>query len=71
MNLDVLTSLFGITTLSGSGTGILIAIIGPAYDYRYWNDLGVSVQSELPRRGYYKGAIDGVTSLRIWDPDRT
>lgn len=33
---------------------------GPAYDYQYWNDLAVSVQSELARRCYYKGAIDGV-----------
>src|SRR3984893_16873095 len=33
---------------------------GPAYDYQYWNDLAVSVQSELARRGYYHGAIDGV-----------
>jgi hypothetical protein len=33
---------------------------GAAYDYQYWNDLAVSVQSELARRGYYQGAIDGV-----------
>ena len=33
---------------------------GPAYDYQYWNDLAVSVQSELARRGYYQGAIDGI-----------
>ena len=33
---------------------------GSAYDYQYWNDLAVSVQSELARRGYYHGAIDGV-----------
>jgi hypothetical protein len=33
---------------------------GPAYDYQYWNDLAVSVQSELARRGYYHGSIDGV-----------
>ncbi len=33
---------------------------GPGYDYRYWNALAVSVQSELARRGYYHGAIDGV-----------
>ena len=33
---------------------------GPAYDYQYWNDLAVSVQSELARRGYYQGAIDGL-----------
>ena len=33
---------------------------GPAYDYQYWNDLAVSVQSELARRRYYQGAIDGI-----------
>jgi hypothetical protein len=33
---------------------------GPAYDYQYWHDLAVSVQSELARRGYYHGSIDGV-----------
>jgi putative peptidoglycan binding protein len=32
---------------------------GSAYDYRYWNDLAMSVQSELARRGYYSGSIDG------------
>jgi Putative peptidoglycan binding domain len=32
---------------------------GAAYDYQYWNNLAVSVQSELARRGYYHGAIDG------------
>jgi hypothetical protein len=32
---------------------------GGAYDYQYWNNLAVSVQSELSRRGYYHGAIDG------------
>jgi hypothetical protein len=32
---------------------------GPDYDYAYWNALAVSVQSELARRGYYHGAIDG------------
>ena len=30
------------------------------YDYQYWTALAVSVQSELARRGYYHGAIDGV-----------
>ena len=34
---------------------------GSAYDYQYWTALTVSVQSELARRGYYHGAIDGVT----------
>jgi hypothetical protein len=33
---------------------------GPAYDYQYWTNLAVSVQSELARRGYYQGPIDGV-----------
>jgi Putative peptidoglycan binding domain len=33
---------------------------GPAYDYQYWENLAESVQSELARRGYYHGAIDGV-----------
>ncbi len=32
---------------------------GPTYDYQYWNNLAVSVQSELAQRGYYHGAIDG------------
>jgi Putative peptidoglycan binding domain len=30
------------------------------YDYQYWNDLAMSVQSELARRGYYSGSLDGV-----------
>jgi hypothetical protein len=29
-------------------------------DYRFWRDLAVKVQSELARRGYYRGPIDGV-----------
>jgi Putative peptidoglycan binding domain len=32
----------------------------PAYDYQYWQNLALSVQSELARRGYYHGAVDGV-----------
>jgi hypothetical protein len=36
---------------------------GPAYDYQYWNNLAVSVQSELARLGYYHGRIDGVIGL--------
>jgi hypothetical protein len=36
----------------------------PAYDYQYWNNLAVSVQSELARRGYYHGAVDGVIGSR-------
>jgi Putative peptidoglycan binding domain len=30
------------------------------FDYKYWNNLAVSVQSELSRSGYYTGQIDGV-----------
>ena len=33
---------------------------GPTYDDQYWSNLAVSVQSELARRGYYHGAVDGV-----------
>jgi hypothetical protein len=33
---------------------------GSGYDYQYWTALAVSVQSELARRGYYHGVIDGV-----------
>jgi hypothetical protein len=33
---------------------------GPAYDGRYWQDLATKVQSELARRGYYHGQINGV-----------
>jgi peptidoglycan hydrolase-like protein with peptidoglycan-binding domain len=32
----------------------------PVYDYRFWQDLAMKVQSELARRGYYRGPIDGV-----------
>jgi hypothetical protein len=32
----------------------------PVYDYRFWQDLAMKVQSELARRGYYHGPIDGV-----------
>ena len=32
----------------------------PIYDYRYWYGLATAVQSELTRRGYYHGPIDGV-----------
>ena len=31
-----------------------------AFDYKYWDNLAVSVQSELSRSGYYTGRIDGV-----------
>jgi hypothetical protein len=30
------------------------------FDYKYWSNLAVSVQSELSRSGYYTGQIDGV-----------
>ena len=30
------------------------------YDYRFWQDLAMKVQSELARRGYYRGPIGGV-----------
>ncbi len=33
---------------------------GSAYDGRYWQDLATKVQSELARRGYYHGQINGV-----------
>jgi hypothetical protein len=33
---------------------------GPAANYEYWRGLAVSVQSELARRGYYHGEVDGV-----------
>jgi hypothetical protein len=33
---------------------------GPGYDGRYWQDLATKVQSELARRGYYHGQINGV-----------
>jgi hypothetical protein len=32
----------------------------PVYDYRYWYGLAAAVQTELTRRGYYHGAIDGL-----------
>jgi hypothetical protein len=32
----------------------------PVYDYRYWYGLSAAVQTELARRGYYQGPIDGV-----------
>jgi hypothetical protein len=33
---------------------------GQAFDDQYWTNLAVSVQSELARRGYYRGPTDGV-----------
>jgi hypothetical protein len=35
----------------------------PVYDYRYWAGLATAVQTELARRGYYRGSIDGVIGL--------
>ena len=32
----------------------------PVYDERFWQDLARKVQSELARRGYYHGQINGV-----------
>jgi hypothetical protein len=32
----------------------------PIYDYRYWYGLASAVQTELARRGYYHGPIDGL-----------
>ena len=32
----------------------------PVYDERFWQDLATKVQSELARRGYYRGQINGV-----------
>jgi len=32
----------------------------PVYDYRYWYGLATVVQTELARRGYYHGPIDGL-----------
>jgi hypothetical protein len=32
----------------------------PVYDYRYWYGLVTAVQTELARRGYYHGPIDGL-----------
>ena len=31
-----------------------------AYDERFWQDLAKKVQSELARRGYYRGQVNGV-----------
>jgi hypothetical protein len=33
---------------------------GPIYDDKFWQDLAKKVQSELARRGYYQGQINGV-----------
>ena len=33
---------------------------GQAFDYQYWTNLALSVQSELTRRGHYHGPTDGV-----------
>jgi hypothetical protein len=34
------------------------------YDGRYWQDLAMKVQSDLARRGYYHGQINGVIDSR-------
>jgi hypothetical protein len=34
--------------------------VAPEYDERFWQDLAKRVQSELTRRGYYHGEINGV-----------
>jgi putative peptidoglycan binding protein len=36
---------------------------GPVYDESYWRDLAIKIQSELARRGYYHGQINGVIDL--------
>ena len=43
---------------------------GPVYDYRFWQDLAMKVQSELARLGYYRGAIDGVIGSGSRQPIR-
>jgi putative peptidoglycan binding protein len=48
------------TGFVGFGFPYLWSDYGPVYDYRFWQDLAMKVQSELARRGYYRGAIDGV-----------
>jgi hypothetical protein len=35
----------------------------PVYDYRYWAGVATAVQTELARRGYYNGPIDGVLGV--------
>jgi hypothetical protein len=43
----------------------------PVYDYRYWYGLATAVQTELSRRGYYRGSIDGVIGLGSREAIRT
>jgi hypothetical protein len=62
--LTPLTTLTTLTTLTPPtmGTPTILPTLagGHTFDYQYWTDLAVSVQSELAQRGYYQGAIDGV-----------
>jgi hypothetical protein len=43
----------------------------PVYDYRYWYGLSAAVQTELARRGYYHGPIDGVIGAGSRDAIRS
>jgi hypothetical protein len=43
----------------------------PVYDYRYWYGLATAVQTELSRRGYYRGSIDGVIGFGSREAIRT
>ena len=43
----------------------------PIYDYRYWYGLSTAVQTELARRGYYHGPIDGVIDSGTRDAIRS
>jgi Putative peptidoglycan binding domain len=41
------------------------------YDYRYWYGLATAVQTELARRGYYHGSIDGMIGFGSREAIRT
>ena len=43
----------------------------PVYDYRYWYGLASAVQTNLARRGYYHGPIDGVIGFASREAIRT
>jgi hypothetical protein len=43
----------------------------PIYDYRYWYGLASAVQTNLARRGYYHGPIDGVIGFASREAIRT
>jgi Putative peptidoglycan binding domain len=43
----------------------------PVYDYRYCYGLATAVQTELSRRGYYRGSIDGVIGFGSREAIRT